>query len=261
MDLGHLASAAAMPGRSESVDDPSSAGMLPPIGSVPVRRPQPGSSGSLDVRGGAWPRCIRLVAHWIRHRSKGQGAAAAARRDIFRAAACQTRSRIRQLSEVPVMAVQLNHTIVHARDSRASAQFVAEIPGLPRPGRFGPFQVVELANGVSLDFVDTDGEIAPQHYAFLISEAEFDQIFERVRERNIPHWADPGRTRAGRVNHGDRGRGVHFDGPDGHFSRDHHPAVRRHMSDAAGGEFPASSERSQHRRMVLETAGWRSHSN
>jgi catechol 2,3-dioxygenase-like lactoylglutathione lyase family enzyme len=115
------------------------------------------------------------------------------------------------------MAVQLNHTIVYAHDSRASARFVAEILGLPGPGGFGPFQVVELANGVSLDFLDTDHEIAPQHYAFLISEAEFDQIFGRIRERNIPHWADPGKARPGRINHGDGGRGVYFEGPDGHF--------------------------------------------
>jgi len=115
------------------------------------------------------------------------------------------------------MTVQLNHTIVHARDSRASARFLAEVLGLPGPRRFGPFQVVELANGVSLDFLDTEGEVSPQHYAFLISEAEFDPIFGRIRERHIPYWADPGKSRAGRINHGDGGRGVYFEGPDGHF--------------------------------------------
>jgi len=115
------------------------------------------------------------------------------------------------------MTVQLNHTIVHARDSRASATFLAEILGLSAPTRFGPFQVVELANGVSLDFIDDEGEIASQHYAFLISEAEFDQIFGRIRERGHAYWADPGRTRPGSINHGDGGRGVYFVDPDGHF--------------------------------------------
>jgi catechol 2,3-dioxygenase-like lactoylglutathione lyase family enzyme len=115
------------------------------------------------------------------------------------------------------MTVQLNHTIVHAHDSRASASFLAEILGLPAPTRFGPFQVVELANGVSLDFIDDEGEIACQHYAFLISEAEFDQIFGRIRERGHAYWADPGRTRPGSINHGDGGRGVYFVDPDGHF--------------------------------------------
>jgi catechol 2,3-dioxygenase-like lactoylglutathione lyase family enzyme len=115
------------------------------------------------------------------------------------------------------MSVQLNHTIVHARDSRAAARFVSEILGLPAPTRFGPFEVVQTANGVSLDFLDTDERFDPQHYAFLISEAEFDEIFARIRERGIPHWADPGKTRPGRINHGDGGRGVYFEGPDGHF--------------------------------------------
>jgi len=115
------------------------------------------------------------------------------------------------------MTVQLNHTIVHARDSRASAAFLADLLGLPAPTRFGPFQVVEVDNGVSLDYLDTDDEIASQHYAFLIGEAEFDRIFGRIRERGLAFWADPGKTRPGEINHGDGGRGVYFDDPDGHF--------------------------------------------
>lgn len=115
------------------------------------------------------------------------------------------------------MTVRFNHTIVHARDSQASAAFLAEILGLPAPARFGPFLVVELDNGVSLDFLDTDAKITSQHYAFLISEAEFDRIFGRIRERGVPFWADPGKTRPGEINHGDGGRGVYFEDPNGHF--------------------------------------------
>jgi catechol 2,3-dioxygenase-like lactoylglutathione lyase family enzyme len=83
------------------------------------------------------------------------------------------------------MAVQLNHTIVKARDKEASANFLTEILGLPDGARFGPFRVVELSNGVSLDFYETQDEIASQHYAFLITEAEFDEIFARIRERGL----------------------------------------------------------------------------
>ena len=115
------------------------------------------------------------------------------------------------------MAIHLNHTIVHARDSHLSAAFLADILGLPPPTRFGPFVVVEVDNGVSLDFLDTDARIAAQHYAFLISEAEFDQVFDRIRRRGLPFWADPGRSRPGEINHGDGGRGMYFDDPDGHF--------------------------------------------
>ena len=85
------------------------------------------------------------------------------------------------------MAVQLNDTIVHALDAEASARFFAEILGLPAPWRFGPFMVVELANGVSLDFIGaTADELIVEHYAFLVDEAEFDSIFGRIRERGLP---------------------------------------------------------------------------
>ena len=115
------------------------------------------------------------------------------------------------------MAVQLNHTIVNARDSRASAAYVAELLGLPAPVTYEPFQVVEVANGVSLDFMDADGDITPQHYAFLVDEADFDEIFGRITSRDLPHWADPGRRRPGEINTNDGGRGVYFEDPDGHF--------------------------------------------
>jgi catechol 2,3-dioxygenase-like lactoylglutathione lyase family enzyme len=112
--------------------------------------------------------------------------------------------------------VQLNHTIVHARDSSRSATFVSEVLGLAPPGHFGHFRTVEVDNGVSLDFSDTEGPIAPQHYAFLVSEADFDEIFGRIKARGLDHWADPGRSRPGEINHRDGGRGVYFPDPDGH---------------------------------------------
>jgi catechol 2,3-dioxygenase-like lactoylglutathione lyase family enzyme len=115
------------------------------------------------------------------------------------------------------MPVQLNHTIVYARDSRASAEFLTGLLGLPTPVRFGPFWVVNTDNGASLDFLDADGDIASQHYAFLISEPEFDAIFARLRALELPFWADPGKRRPGEINHGDGGRGFYFDDPNGHF--------------------------------------------
>ena len=115
------------------------------------------------------------------------------------------------------MTVKLNHTIVYARDKRASATFLAEILGLPAPVPYGPFLGVQAGNEVTLDFIDADGEIASQHYAFLISEAEFDEIFGRILERGVRHWADPGRTHAKEINHNDGGRGCYFRDPSGHF--------------------------------------------
>lgn len=115
------------------------------------------------------------------------------------------------------MAVQLNHHIVMVRNQAESARFFTEILGLPAATRYGPFLVVQTANGVSLDFDEAEGEVTPQHYAFLITEGEFDEIFGRIRERHLDYWADPGRHQPGEINHHDGGRGVYFRDPNGHL--------------------------------------------
>ena len=115
------------------------------------------------------------------------------------------------------MSVEFNHTIVWSRDSEASATFLASILGLPAPKKWGPFQVVSTGNGVNVDFMDKAGEIRTQHYAFLVAEQEFDQIFARVKERGLTHWADPGQRKAGEINRHDGGRGVYFEDPSGHL--------------------------------------------
>jgi catechol 2,3-dioxygenase-like lactoylglutathione lyase family enzyme len=115
------------------------------------------------------------------------------------------------------MSVQLNHTIVWCRDQQRSATFMTELLGRPTPTRFGPFLVVELDNGASLDFHEADGEIARQHYAFLVGEGDFDAIFGRIRARGLDYWADPARTQPGEINRNDGGRGVYFADPDGHL--------------------------------------------
>jgi catechol 2,3-dioxygenase-like lactoylglutathione lyase family enzyme len=115
------------------------------------------------------------------------------------------------------MAVQLNHTIVNVRDKRESATFLSEMLGLKPPTPFGPFLVVEVDNGVSLDFIDDDDPISRQHYAFLVSEREFDEIFARIRERKLPYWADPAKNRPDEYNTHDGGRGVYWEEPSGHF--------------------------------------------
>ena len=117
------------------------------------------------------------------------------------------------------MAVALNHHIVWCRDKDRSAAFLTEILGLPPATTFGPFRVVELGNGVSLDFHDVDDatDIAPQHYAFLVTEPEFDEIYGRLLERGLDHWADPAQRRPNAINRNDGGRGVYWTDPDGHF--------------------------------------------
>ena len=115
------------------------------------------------------------------------------------------------------MATQFNHTIVWCSNQDVSAKFLVDILGRPAPTRFGHFDVVALDNGVSLDFANAEGPIRPQHYAFLISEADFDAVLGRITERALDYWADPMRRRPGEINHNDGGRGVYFPDPDGHY--------------------------------------------
>jgi catechol 2,3-dioxygenase-like lactoylglutathione lyase family enzyme len=115
------------------------------------------------------------------------------------------------------MSVLLNHTIVWCRNKQTSAEFLATILGLAPPVPFGPFMVVGADNDVSLDYHEIDDEIAAQHYAFLVGEDDFDEIFGRIRGRGLEYWADPGCTRPGEINRNDRGRGVYFVDPDDHL--------------------------------------------
>ena len=115
------------------------------------------------------------------------------------------------------MAIRLNHTIVAAHDKEISAKFLTEILGLPPPSLINPFAVVRVSDDTSLDYITADGEITSQHYAFLVDENEFDEIFERIRKRRLTYWADPGRHERDQINTWDGGRGLYFDDPNGHL--------------------------------------------
>jgi catechol 2,3-dioxygenase-like lactoylglutathione lyase family enzyme len=117
------------------------------------------------------------------------------------------------------MAISFNHTIIAARDRQQSADFFTELFGLPAARPFGPFLAVEINHGVSLDYaqVAPGEDVHPQHYAFLVSEDEFDAIYGRIGERGLQHWADPHGQHPGQINHNDGGRGVYFQDPSGHY--------------------------------------------
>jgi len=112
------------------------------------------------------------------------------------------------------MTVELNHTIVPARDRWLAARSLAEILGLPEPVAAGPFAAVPLANGVTLDFMNA-AELTVQHYAFLIDEETFDAVAARLAERDVPTFADPGHRTPGQ-NTLFGGRGLYWDSVDGH---------------------------------------------
>lgn len=114
------------------------------------------------------------------------------------------------------MSVELNHTIIRCPDREASAHFLADILGLevgPPTGRFLPIQT---SNGVTLDFATVSEPVTRQHYAFLISEQEFDEAFARLEKTGDTYWADPQHSHPGEINHRDGGRGVYFHDPAGH---------------------------------------------
>jgi catechol 2,3-dioxygenase-like lactoylglutathione lyase family enzyme len=115
------------------------------------------------------------------------------------------------------VAIQFNHTIVPARDAKASATWLAAILGRDAPTSFGPFWAVTLDNGATLDFQHSDAALPVEHYAFLVSEAEFDAIFARIRTCGLPYWADPMHRRPLEINHNDGGRGLYWNDPNGHY--------------------------------------------
>jgi catechol 2,3-dioxygenase-like lactoylglutathione lyase family enzyme len=113
------------------------------------------------------------------------------------------------------MSVELNHTIVWARDKKASAEFLAGILGITVGAPVGPFVPVRLGNSVTLDYGDAN-EVRGQHYAFLVSDDEFEAAFSRIRTGGIGYWADPVHQRPGEINQRNGGRGVYFEDPNGH---------------------------------------------
>jgi catechol 2,3-dioxygenase-like lactoylglutathione lyase family enzyme len=114
------------------------------------------------------------------------------------------------------MTVALNHTIVHATNKQRSAVFLGNILGIEPSPEWGHFAPLVLDNGVALDFIDGN-EFDTQHYAFLVDEADFDAIFERILASGTGYYADPGKREKGKINHHFGGRGVYFDDPDGHL--------------------------------------------
>lgn len=115
------------------------------------------------------------------------------------------------------MEIQLNHTIVPARDRRASAEFLGGILGVPTSPDVARFTPLTLTNGVTLDYMNL-ADSPMRHYAFLVSEDTFDAAFGRVRAAGLTYWADPHREQEGEIYHTSTGgRGVYFLDPDGHL--------------------------------------------
>ncbi len=110
----------------------------------------------------------------------------------------------------------LNHIIVPAKDKDSSASFLADILGVDVRPQWGPFRPVQTSNGVTLDFVDSK-DVRLQHYAFLVTDSEFDASFAKVKEAGLPFFAGPHKEGPGEINRHWGGRGVYFEDPNGHL--------------------------------------------
>ena len=114
------------------------------------------------------------------------------------------------------MTIELNHTIVPAHDPKASAQFLAGILGLPIDPPVAHFTPITLANRVTLDY-DQRESFASNHYAFLVSDQEFDAIFGRIKSEGVTYGSQPNAPANGEINTRRGGRGLYFADPDGHL--------------------------------------------
>jgi catechol 2,3-dioxygenase-like lactoylglutathione lyase family enzyme len=124
------------------------------------------------------------------------------------------------------MAILLDHTIVPAKDKVASAKFFAEIFGLTvkDAGHFAEVQINETLTFAFADEPEAWGGPGfdprsgrSHHYAFHISETDFDAIFDRVKARAIPYGSGPFTHSDGKINKRRGGRGFYFEDPNGHL--------------------------------------------
>jgi catechol 2,3-dioxygenase-like lactoylglutathione lyase family enzyme len=114
------------------------------------------------------------------------------------------------------MSIELNHTVIWAKDKWASAEFLARVLGLRAGPQWGPFVPIRVSNGVTIDYADA-ANICPQHCAFLVTETEFDGALSRIRSAGIEFYADFDRSGRGEINHLYGGRGFYFYDPNDHL--------------------------------------------
>ena len=114
------------------------------------------------------------------------------------------------------MPITLNHTIVPSRDKTGSAAFLARIMGLGAPGAVGHFVQVRVNGDLALDYDNRD-TFDSHHYAFYVSDAEFDEIFGRIKSEGVRYGSQPNAPTNGEINTRRGGRGLYFADPDGHL--------------------------------------------
>jgi catechol 2,3-dioxygenase-like lactoylglutathione lyase family enzyme len=115
------------------------------------------------------------------------------------------------------MTVELDHTIVPARNRDASAQRLAQLLDVPcGPAPLGPFYAVYVNEGLTLDFIETDEEFPVYHFCFRVDDADFERILGRIREAGIGFRSTVQGPMNGQVNTEYGGKMVYWNEPEGH---------------------------------------------
>ncbi|MCG8545740.1 MAG: VOC family protein [Alphaproteobacteria bacterium] len=114
------------------------------------------------------------------------------------------------------MTIQLDHTIVPSKDKEAAAEFFARIFGLRYDGPVSHFAPVQVNDTLTLDF-DNAQDFDRHHYAFKVSDSEFDAIFGRIQAEGIVYGSGPRSSEDMQINNRNGGRGLYFRDLDGHL--------------------------------------------
>lgn len=115
-----------------------------------------------------------------------------------------------------VMPIRFDHTIIPAADKQLSARFLTDLLGLPEAVPGGYFLTVTLDDGTTLQYAEPGVEFPGQHFAFLVSEEDFDAALLRLLDAGVEYAADPQWSRPGEFNTNHGGRGLYFNDPSGH---------------------------------------------
>jgi len=114
------------------------------------------------------------------------------------------------------MPITLNHTIVPSHDKEQSARFFARMFGLNYNGPVGHFAQVRVNGDLALDWDNRD-TFDSHHYAFVVDDREFDEIFGRLTGEGVAYGSGPTAPANGEINKRRGGRGLYFADPDGHL--------------------------------------------
>ena len=115
------------------------------------------------------------------------------------------------------MSIELDHSIVSAKDKVAAARQLAELLGVAwAASGLGPFAPVHVNDGLTLDFIDTDEAFPIYHFCFRVSQAEFDAILGRIRAAGIAYRSSVRGPVDLKVSTEFGGNGVYWNEPEGH---------------------------------------------